>query len=202
MIYSITDWPAVSLVCSIPVTWDTVRSNPSLLSSLHRKKTSNVSRVETAEHRLRTDRTASPVILVLLLSKWSCKTRSKQKTTSSEESSCVRAAGPLLLCDGASTDSASPLGVGNVCKEKCEEPVLSLAAPIWEPHPNTNAGAKLVFQASELDLSLISFSLLESFKAKSDSSIPGRAEHQVSGWGNTEVWEEGKVGMEPFSFTL
>lgn len=113
----------------------------------------------------------------------------------------MRAAGPLLLCDGASTDSASPLGVGNVCK-KCEEPVLSLAAPIWEPHPNTNAGAKLVFQASELDLSLICFSLLESFKAKSDSSIPGRAEHQVSGWGNTEVWEEGKVGMEPFSFTL
>lgn len=33
--------------------------------------------------------------------------------------------------------------------------MLSLAAPIWEPHPNTNVGAILVFQASKLDLSLL-----------------------------------------------
>lgn len=154
MIYSITDWPAVSLVCNVPVTRDVVRINPSLLFSLQQKEASNVSRVETAQHRLKTDHTASPVILVLLLSKWSCRAWSERKTTSSEESSCVRAAGPLLLCDGASTDSARPLGVGNVCK-KCEEPVLSLAVPIWEPHPNTNVGAILVFQASKLDLSLL-----------------------------------------------
>lgn len=90
---------------------------------------------------------------MLLLSKCSCRGRSEQKTTSSEESSCGRAAGhPPLLCG---TEPAPPLGAGNVCKEKCVEPVLSLAAPIWEPHTNTNVGAMLVFQASKLDLSLL-----------------------------------------------
>lgn len=91
----------------------------------------------TAEHRLNKD----------------CRARSEQKTTSSEENSCVRAAGSLPVWQGQHWLSPSPGSWERL--QEVQEPVLSLAAPIWKSHPNTNVGAILAFQASKLDLSLL-----------------------------------------------
>lgn len=92
-----------------------------------------------------------------LLSKSSCEWRSEQKTTRSWRNQLRKgcAPPPPIGWRGASTESAPLLGAGIVCEEKYVKPAPSLAAPIWEPHLSVNAGAILVFQASEWDLCLL-----------------------------------------------